>query len=149
MPRLKQQHDLGVAAFLRLLSPEVRPVVVDLRQLVRAAAPEATETAVWGALSYHLAFLGGRVKGAVCQICARGRRVELGFVHGALLPDPKGLLQGSGKSKRVVRVDEMRRLDRPRLVALVRHAVEIRPDTAVASREERGRLGRWPCSKSR
>jgi hypothetical protein len=80
-----QSSDMDVRTFLAMLSPETRRVVRWLRRLVRGAAPAATETVLWGGLSYHLAFLGGRVKGAVCQIAVRGNQVELGFIHGVLL----------------------------------------------------------------
>ncbi len=127
--------EIGANEFLAVLSPEVRRVVRELRRLVKGAVPAATETVLWGGLSYHLAFLGGRVGGAVCQIRARGGRVELGFIHGVLLPDPKHLLQGSGKSKRAVRVENVESVDRRALTDLVRSAVKMRPDAVSDSGE--------------
>ncbi len=126
-------QDGEIAAFLNMLSPEVRPIVQELRELVSAAAPTATETVVWGSLSYHLAILGGRVKGAVCQICPRGGRVEVAFIHGALLPDPRHLLRGGGKSKRVFRVKDLGGTTQHALARLIRSAVRNRPDTVVTS----------------
>ena len=95
------------------------------------AAPETSETVVWGSLSYHVPELGGRVKGAVCLIAPRRGHVELGFVHGALLPDPRGLLTGSQKEKRVVRVERIEDVRRPGMFDLVKAAVEVRPDAAL------------------
>jgi len=88
--------------------------------------------------SYHLAFLGGRVKGAVCQIGVRADRVELGFIHGVLLPDPGHLLRGTGKSKRIVRVDHVGQYPARVLARLVRDAVEIRPDGFVTPERDAG-----------
>jgi hypothetical protein len=129
---------IGVAEYLAVLPPEVRRIVREVRRLVKDAAPAATETVLWGGLSYHLAFLGGRVSGAVCQIGVRGGRVAVGFIHGVLLPDPQHLLRGSGKSKRSVDVGSVRIPDRRALAALVRSAVEIRPDAVISAREGAG-----------
>jgi hypothetical protein len=124
----RESPAIDVRTFLALIPPEARLVVRWLRRLVHRAAPAATETVLWGGLSYHLAFLGGRVKGAVCQIGVRGSQVELGFIHGVLLPDPANLLRGTGKSKRSVRVAHIREYPEATLASLVRSAVEIRPD---------------------
>lgn len=61
-----RQADLK--AFLDALSPENRELVLALRNVVRRSSPHAEESIVWGRLSYHRPQVGGRVKGAVCQI---------------------------------------------------------------------------------
>ncbi len=124
--------DVDARTLLAVLSPDARRVVVWLRQLVRRAAPTATETVLWGGLSYHLAFLGGRVKGAVCQIGVKRNVVVLAFIHGVLLPDPAHLLRGTGKSKRCVRVEYVGQYPAATLARLVRSAVETRPDGFIA-----------------
>ncbi|MCX5685469.1 MAG: DUF1801 domain-containing protein, partial [Planctomycetota bacterium] len=91
-------------AFLAGLSPEVRQLVSALRNVVRRSAPQAEETVLWGGLSYHRPEVGGRVKGAVCQIVAKRGEVRLDFIHGIRLADPQGVLQGDGVSKRFVPV---------------------------------------------
>lgn len=45
--------------------------------------------------------------------------VNLGFFHGASLPDPKGLLEGSGKYMRHVKLKPGQPIDAPALEALV------------------------------
>jgi hypothetical protein len=132
--------DMTVSAFLAVLAPEVRHVVAAVRKLIRAAAPKATETVLWGSLSYHLPMLGGRVKGAVCQITPRRGHVDVGFIHGVFLPDPNQVLQGTGKSKRHVQVEHVKDLPALRLAELIRSAVEIRPDPLISGpRDVRGR----------
>ena len=76
--------------------------VLWLRALVQRAASGATETLLWGSLSYHRPAVGGRVKGAVCMITPKRGCLHLAFIHGAALPDPHRLLRGSGKAKRHV-----------------------------------------------
>src|SRR5205085_11841024 len=88
--------------FLDLLPPASRQLVVALRAVVRRIVPHAEESLVWRSLSYHRPEIGGRVKGAVCQIVVRRGLVRLDFVHGSRLTDPSSLLQGKQVSKRFV-----------------------------------------------
>jgi hypothetical protein len=48
--------------------------------------------------------------------------VDVGFFHGAALPDPLKLLEGTGKSMRHVKLKPGRDLDRSALEALITHA---------------------------
>lgn len=48
----------------------------------------------------------------------------VGFFHGAALPDPAGLLQGSGKFMRHVKIVPGRSLDRPAVEALITAAYD-------------------------
>jgi len=59
--------------------------------------------------------------------------VNLGFHQGAALPDPKGLLQGSGKHVRHIRISSEADLARPFVRQFVKAAVKraIRPEKAA------------------
>lgn len=52
--------------------------------------------------------------------------VNLGFFHGASLPDPEGLLEGSGKKLRHIKIRSASDVRRTGVVALLRHAVADR-----------------------
>jgi hypothetical protein len=59
--------------------------------------------------------------------------VNVGFFHGAALPDPAGLLQGTGKYMRHVKVKPGLALDVPSLEALITSAYrDIRARLRVA-----------------
>jgi len=107
------------------LPAATRRLVRALRGVVRRAVPQTEESFVWGGLSYHLPEVGGRVKGAVCQIHAKRGRVRLDFIHGIRLPDPHGLLQGAHKSKRFVRINTVAEAERPEIEALIRAAALV------------------------
>jgi hypothetical protein len=111
--------------FLIALAPETRQLVSALRNVVRCMVPHAEESLVWGSLSYHRPQVGGRVKGAVCQIVARGGQVRLDFIHGIRLADPCGLLQGDGVSKRFVPIGTIADAECPEVGALVREAAAL------------------------
>jgi hypothetical protein len=117
----------SVEAFLDALRPDTRQLVLALRDVVRRTAPHAEESLLWGGLSYHRPQVGGRVKGAVCQVVVRGGQVRLDFIHGIRLADPCGLLQGQGVSKRNVPIEAAADAERPEVTALIREAAALDP----------------------
>jgi hypothetical protein len=112
----------GLQAFLDSLTPAEREIVDALREVVRQTVPDAEETFLWGGVSYHTPWIGGRVKGALCQISAKSDKVRLEFIHGIRLADPAGLLRGDRLSKRYVPVCSTAEARRPEIVALIREA---------------------------
>jgi hypothetical protein len=114
-------------AFLDALSPETRQLVLALRNVVRRTVPEAEETLLWGGLSYHRPEVGGRVKGAVCQIGAKDGKVRLDFIHGIRLVDPRRLLAGDRLSKRFVPIATLADAERPEVAGLIREAAALDP----------------------
>jgi len=120
-----KQADLK--AFLDALSPETRQLVSALRNVVRRTVPNADESLLWGGLSYHRPQVGGRVKGAVCQIVVKGGQVRLDFIHGIRLADPCGLLQGDRVSKRFVPIGTVADAKRPEVTALIQEAAALDP----------------------
>ena len=99
-------------------------IALELRRIVLAAAPHATETIHWGALSYHDAERGGMVKGGICQISLHRDHVRLSFIHGVRLKDPSGILQGDRKSKRYVPIHSLQEVKSLPLSDMIRYAAE-------------------------
>jgi len=92
-----------------------------LRKLVIGVCPDATETVHlgWKAVSYSR---GGVMKGAICGLGPLANRVNVQLNQGALLDDPSGLLEGTGKKMRHVKVSSMESVDAEALRDLVRQA---------------------------
>ncbi len=86
------------------LSSELRDLVFELRDIVAAIAPTATETFHRKGFSYSDAERGGPVSAGICQINLQRDHIQLAFIHGAFLPDPSGLLQGNRLYKRYVKI---------------------------------------------
>ena len=80
-------------------SPRVQALAARLRELVRATVPDAGEKAypVWRGIGYRHPECG-----YFCGIFPQENSVRLLFERGALLPDPDGLLEGTGKQTRYV-----------------------------------------------
>jgi len=92
-----------VEHFLQFQPVPLRDLVLELRELVLTTVPQAAETLRWKGLLYYRPELGGPVRGSLCQITLHKGHVRLGFIHGAFLPDPAGLMHDEGrKAKRYV-----------------------------------------------
>lgn len=108
--------------FVDSLPPDTRKVVVALREVVQTTVPDAEESVLWGALSYHRPWIGGRIKGSVCQISFKAGEVRLEFVHGIRIVDRHKMLRGSRVSKRYVSVRTLAEARRPEIAELVAKA---------------------------
>lgn len=93
-----------VERFFAAEPPELLEIILELRNLIFSVAPQTTELIQWKGLSYYDASRGGTVSANLCQIQVVAGCVQLGFIHGMHLPDPAGLLQGTRKSKRYMRL---------------------------------------------
>jgi hypothetical protein len=91
-----------IERYLQNVPPSLQDIVLELRDLIAAIAPTATEVMHSYGLTYYDSSRGGPVSAGICQIGICKDQVRLGFVHGAFLPDPHGLLVGESRYKRYV-----------------------------------------------
>ena len=63
-----------------------------------------------------------RLKDGICHIAVYAKHVNLGFNQGALLSDPEGLLQGSGKRIRHITLQTLSDLKLPEIRRYLRRA---------------------------
>jgi len=107
-------------------SPHVQELAWAVRDLVYDVLPNTTEVvwvkqggAGWGTgpkkMSEHFSYFG-----------AHSDHVDLGFFYGTELPDPKGLLEGTGKLLRHVKIRSLEDLQRPGVCALLEAAIKHR-----------------------
>ena len=104
-------------------SDEVAETLQAACAAVRKAAPEACEhifeTYVIGCLFTFTRKAGG----AFCHPVAYANHVNLGFNRGAELDDPDGLLEGTGKLIRHVRIEDSALLRKRGVQKLIKQAV--------------------------
>jgi hypothetical protein len=93
-----------IETYLQQVSPELRDIVLEIRNIVASVAPDATETQHSRGFSYYFKQRGGPVSAGICQIGIFRDHVRLGFIHGAFLPDPEELLVGEPKYKKHLRI---------------------------------------------
>ncbi|HTB98872.1 MAG TPA: DUF1801 domain-containing protein [Terracidiphilus sp.] len=95
-------------------SPQIAHLALALREIVLEQAPEAMESLVDGyAVAIGFSFTGKPLKDGFCHVVAYKHCVNLGFNRGALLADPEGALEGTGKLMRHLRIHNHDELDRP------------------------------------
>src|SRR5450432_3819612 len=100
----------------------VRDLALGLRAIVYSAIPGAVETLDRSARVVGYGF-GPGYADTICVIIPSKKGVKLGIARGTELPDPKGLLEGSGKVHRHVAFSESSDLRRAGLKALLASAV--------------------------
>ena len=106
-------------------SPEVRRLALALREVVLTEAPDAEEL-LYSVYAEVIVFkLPGRKRGAFCYVAAYSHHVNLMFYCGAELPDPHGVLRGSGKKMRHIRFDSPDDLRHRYLRNYIRSAIEL------------------------
>jgi hypothetical protein len=93
-----------IERYLLHVPPELRDIVLEIRNIVSSIAPGATERQHSRGFSYYYKERGGPVSAGICQIGIFTDHVRLGFIHGAFLPDPEGLLVGEPKYKKHLRI---------------------------------------------
>jgi hypothetical protein len=111
-----------VARLLQTISPDVRVLVARVRALLLATLPKAIETPDSQARVIGYGY-GPKYRDTVAVIILSKKGVKLGLVSGAHLPDPDGLLAGTGKTHRHIAFTEEREVGRPAVKALLRAAL--------------------------
>ena len=115
-------------AFIEKFGPADQRLIRAVRSAIRKRLPTANEL-VWD--NYNFFVIGysptERPTDSILSIAARANGVGLCFIHGASLPDPKGLLLGSGKQTRFIRLESADRLADPDVEALIRSAIAEAP----------------------
>ena len=128
---------------------KVGELALALREMVLEELPAASERMF---RAYVLVFwysLTGRMTDAFCSIVVNVRHVNLMFNRGAELNDPDGLLVGSGKIIRHIKVHRPEDLKKPHLRKFIRIAIKHAKSRA-AEEHKRGSaksIARHPAKK--
>jgi hypothetical protein len=114
--------DDGITALLEGRSPEISAVLRRARELVLDVVPGATEQVDLPdhLVAYGVGSCGGiRLRDLLIALVAHTAHVNVQFADGASLPDPAGLLEGTGKRARHVKCRRIADVERPALRALI------------------------------
>ena len=124
----------GIGAFEDLLemTPEpLRPVAEALREAVVRLHPDVTEVVRLGDRAATYGVGPRKMLDGYAYVMPHAGWINLGFYRGASLPDPEGLLEGSGAAMRHVKVRSPEEAARGGVLALL----------AAAPAERRAALG--------
>jgi hypothetical protein len=113
-----------LAGFIRKFDSTDQRLIRAVRRALRKRLPTANEL-VYD--NYNFLVIGysptQRPSDAIVSMAARANGVGLCFIHGATLPDPKGVLLGDGNQTRFIRLDSPDVLERPEVKALIAAAI--------------------------
>ena len=121
----------GTFAQWRAAAPVgLRPVCDALRALIAGLDPARVEI-VWPRLQIASYGIGPRkMTQHYAYFGLQRAHVNLGFYHGAALPDPAGLLEGTGKRLRHVKIRDAAAARNPAVRALLSAAIAERRKSA-------------------
>lgn len=96
-----------------------------LREIVISEAPDATEI-VFRSYTVSITFsYTEKWTGGFCYIALATKHVNLGFLEGARLDDPEGVLEGEGKQMRHIKIKKTEDLKKPYLRKYIRAAIKL------------------------
>lgn len=107
-----------VDGYVKALPAKQREVATAIRDLVRRAAPEATEAVKWGqpVFTDH---------GPFAYMKKASAHLTFGFWRGAELDGGRGILEGSGTRMAHVKIADVGEIDQKQLTALIKIAVKL------------------------
>ena len=111
---------------LKMASPALATVCESLRSRIASLHAGYVEI-VWP--NHRIASFGVGPKKMTehyAYIAVQDSHVNLGFYHGASLPDPSGLLEGTGKNLRHIKVRDASSSNSPAIIALLSAAIADR-----------------------
>ena len=111
-------------ALVKQYSPKVQHVARTTRAFVLKELPGAVEQvkAGWHAVWYGVT---PTMRDIVVAMHIRDEYVNLEFARGTSLRDPERLLEGTGKNMRHVKIRDVKMLEKPAFMALVREAIAM------------------------
>jgi len=121
--------DVRLGTFEEVLAgadPGVARIARRLRAMISAVHADAIEVARPGEGTSAYGLGPKKMSEAYAYIAPYNAHVNLGFHHGASLPDTDGLLEGTGKGLRHVKVWSLEEAKRPVLRRLVKAALQER-----------------------
>ena len=111
--------------FLAPFESRITELALATRKLVLEEAPDSTEL-IYDAYNVVATGYGftGRPSDCFIHIAVYAKWVNLGFHRGSELSDPKGVLQGTGRLIRHIRISKPEDLAAPAVRAFVKQAIE-------------------------
>ena len=125
------------AELLAGVEPDLAAIARRLRTMIRDVDANVVETV---RLGDHAATFGvgpKKMTDGYAYIMPMRGYVNLGFYQGAVLADPKQLLEGTGKGLRHVKIRTLAEADRPAVRALVAAALARRRSDAAGRADTR------------
>jgi len=126
VPSRLDDEDVGM--LLDEWPDDLAELALELQAFVREIAPGLNETISFNSICYYKPDAPYRtIGGNVCMIGRKDDCLDLGFIHGAGLPDPDGLLKGKARYARHVEIRSRRDVRRGAFRKLIGAAIAYTP----------------------
>lgn len=112
----------ALSEYLEKIPQEQKAAVKELNNIITEAAPTLNASIKWGNLTYHN-------DKNICAIISHKNHINLQIWNGASLQDPNGMLKGTGKHMRHIKIEDKLNIDSIYIKNLVRQALEKRKKT--------------------
>ena len=111
---------------IEMTNPELRPITRDLRALIFSVGKSSVEVVRLGERAATYGVGPKKMSEGYAYILPHKQWINLGFYRGADLPDPAGLLGGTGKKLRHIKIKTNRDARRPEVRDLIEEAYKER-----------------------
>jgi len=111
---------------LQIAEESQRPTLTRLREIILSIHPEATEVVRLGDKAATYGLGPKKMSEGYVYLMPHASWVNLGFYQGADLPDPDGLLEGTGKKLRHVKIRASAEADNQGIRTLIQAALAER-----------------------
>lgn len=126
-------------AFLHPYEDKVAELALQVRAVILREVPHAYELLYDSYNTVSVAYSYSEdLNDAFCHVATYTRHVNLGFNRGADLEDPNGLLRGSGKRIRHMRIESTEDLEPPYVRDFIRRAAAQGDEAAPSSLADDG-----------
>ena len=109
----------SVDEFIATAPTEHQELLEMLRTLIFETFPKVNEQYKWSRPVYA-------TEKDFCYLAKAKKYVTLGFYNIQNISDPKGILEGTGKNMRHVKVDKKEKIDKPLFKKMLQQAAEIK-----------------------
>lgn len=108
---------------LDITGEQLRPIVSELKKVILAIDPDACEVVRLGDRAATYGVGPKKMKEGYVYILPHKSWVNLGFFRGAILDDPNGLLEGTGKNMRHIKIHDYKQANNKNIKTLIKTAL--------------------------
>lgn len=123
---MSEKNTSTYSDLLEITPEELRPIAIRLREIILEIDPDACEVVRLGDKASTFGVGPKKMSEGYTYILPYKKWVNLGFYKGVDLDDPSGLLEGTGKNMRHVKIRSMEDAERPEILELIRAALTER-----------------------
>ena len=109
-----------------MATDELQPIMLRLREIILDIDPQVCEVVRLGDRAATYGVGTKKMSEGYAYILPYKKWVNLGFYHGATLPDESKALTGSGKKMRHIKIHSLERANQPDIKKMIQNAVHER-----------------------